>query len=160
MHAFACQENMFLRMIGVPFRRRLWLQSYMGIFQLIMYVNWKQWLWPMYKGRYIDLGHITEMNTFITCGSEIVIGRARRRCIEKIFHLHSQWICLTLTKCRDHVIGLLLISDLYLPADQIFAICLNRFGNGNSSFLSPYQKGSNADLWTQVKIDCRCVHAW
>ena len=106
------------------------------------------WPWPHNRDEHI------------TYGSEIVIGRARRRCIEKNIHLHSQWICLTLTKCRDHVIGLLLISDLYLPADQIFAICLNRFGNGNSSFLSPYQKGSNADLWTQVKIDCRCVHAW
>jgi len=159
MHAFAWKENMFLQK---------WLGSLFGAVcgckvtweSSCSSCIWKKWLWPMYKGRYIDLGHITEMNTFITCGSEIVIGRARRRCIEKIFHLHSQWICLTLTKCRDHVIGLLLISDLYLPADQIFAICLNRFGNGNSSFLSPYQKGSNADLWTQVKIDCRCVHAW
>ena len=43
-HACICMKGEYVlaKMIGVTFRRRLWLQSYMGIFQLIMYVNWKQ----------------------------------------------------------------------------------------------------------------------
>jgi len=32
-------EYVLAKMIGVTFRRRLWLQSYMGIFLLIMYLE-------------------------------------------------------------------------------------------------------------------------